>query len=355
MIRVLAVEDSAVILALIEPAIRASQVLEWLPPARQGLDALDRIRRYKPDVILLDLNLPLVNGLEIIRRIMSEDPRPIVVLSGHLQSGGVDQRFEALKLGAVEVLSKPHLESQAQQAAFEIRLARIIELAARAKLVRRVTPRHEPKPAPRFPFAAPKKPATRSAGGRAEVLLIGSSTGGPPLLFELLEVLGRRPDSKLSVLLFQHIIPGYEAMLARWLTGACSRLRVAEDGDAIEPGAVVLIPAGPLSLEFGEHAIRLKLLSHPGDDEKAWPNLDEGFALFAPIAEKVAALVLTGMGRDGAAGLKALHSKGAQVAVQNPETCVIDSMPAAALASLGSSTPSLSPSELRDWIETLAS
>lgn len=327
--KVLVVEDSRTVRAYVEAVLRAEPDLEVLPPAFDGFAAVDLATRLQPDVVLMDLDLPGLGGLEAIAQIMRTRPCPVIVLSGTLGDAETGRTFAAFQAGAVEVLTKPHGLGAVDVARFRRDLLRTVRLMAQAQVVRR-WPRAEPS------AAGPGRPGPVLHG--RTLVLIGASTGGPEILRALLE--GLPAPLPFPVVISQHIVAGFEFGLASWLSQTGHACRVVEREARLEPGVVLVASAqGSLVLD-GERVV--SRAPRPGAPT---PSVDDLFTSAASRASEVVALLLSGMGEDGARGLHALRSAGALTFTQAGATCVVDGMPAAARR-LGASTWELSPPEL---------
>ena len=328
-VRVLLVEDSKFMVAYIEGLLREDPNIVLLPHASDGLSGLAAICAERPDLVLIDLHLPGMHGLEVIQRAMAAVAVPMVVLSAYLDEPGRDRTFEALESGAVDVLAKPAGHDPSKVEAFRARLLRTVHTMSKARVVRRLA----------NPPAAALPPVPAEAPLSARAVVVGASTGGPPVLYRLLEL----APAPLRVPLFvcQHIVPGFEAGLAEWLSRTGHRCVVAFDGMPFEPGIVYLSPATAHLVLDGE-----KLRLHEAG--AGWP-LPSANLLFESAAAAFGAeslgMILTGMGNDGAAGLRKMAQAGAYTFAQSAGTCVVDGMPAAARAA-GAVRQDATPEEL---------
>jgi len=339
-VRLLLVDDSNVIRTYVEAAVRTAPDIEWLPPAVDGAAAVRSAIELSPDVILMDINMPVFDGIVAITEIMAEAPCPIVVLSGHLHRTGRDRSFEALNAGAVEVLTKPKGLDPVRFQAFREKLLRTLRLMSTACVVRRrrrsghhSAPKSAQKPVPR--------------PGLLDLLAIGSSTGGPAVLAK---IIARLPKPyPLPVVISQHIIPGFERSLCEWLSTTSGHpVRVAEDGEELSPGNFLVSPAdGHLVVRDGRCAIL------PPEADSPVPSVDLLFtSLSAQYGDRALGVLLTGMGRDGAKGLLAMVQQGAQSITQAKESCIVDGMPAAA-RELGASLLELAPEAIAQRLSEL--
>ena len=341
MIRVLVAEDSAVTREYLVYLLGEDPALEVVGTARDGLEAVERAESLKPDVILMDVHMPRLSGYEATRRIMQRTPLPIVMVSASIAPDEVAMTFAALEAGALTVVAKPLGPDHPQQAETARKLLETVRLMAEVKVVRR-WPRRE------LPAAAP--PPLAKADRKVRVIAIGASTGGPPVVAEILK--GLPPDLGAPILLVQHIAPGFTAGLAEWL-GQVTRLavKVAAANEPAGPGAVHVAPEG---VQMGITAQgRIHLVDAPGED---------GFRpsasyLFRSVAEaygqSALGVLLTGMGRDGATGLRRLRDGGAATIAQDEETSAVFGMPQEAIR-LGAAEYVLSPGQISAAIRSLA-
>jgi two-component system chemotaxis response regulator CheB len=319
-IRVLVVDDSALMRQLITDILNADPHIEVVGRARDGLDALEKIPRLNPDVVTLDVEMPRLDGLATLERIMSAHPLPVVMLSA-LTIRGAEITIRALELGAIDFVAKPQAAQQEGISTLARELALKVKVAAGVDLKRLQRPALESHP----PVPGPPP------GFSPEIMAIGLSSGGPSALSYLLTQL---PDSfPLGIVVAQHMPPGFTRHLAERLDSIC-RLQVKEarEGDVIEPGLVLIAPAG-YQLQVQRHLQKGRVtIKEPGPKELYRPSAD---ILFASAAEaygqQVLALILTGMGSDGSEGLAAVKERGGFVIAEARETCLIYGMPRAAV------------------------
>lgn len=333
--RVLLVEDSRSVRAYVEAILRRHRDIEVLPEVVDGARAVELARTLRPDVILMDLELPVLHGIDAIREIMATSPRPIVVLSAWLDSPGRDRTFEAFDAGAVEVLAKPRGLDAATVETFAERLVSTVRLMASARVVRRLNRRSLTPPS--------------LAQDRPDVVVIGCSTGGPPVLDAILK---QAPAPfRVPVVVCQHIVPGFEQGLADWLRRTGHDVRVVSaDGETLVPGRVFVARAD-CDLAFVS-TDRLEPRAPSGSG--ITPSVDVLFHSAARVfGARALPILLTGMGEDGAAGLEALRRAGARTIAQTAESCVVDGMPGAARAR-GAVVNDLSPVEIGATLTVLA-
>lgn len=338
-VHVLVVDDSAVMRRVMDQLL-ASVPLMTVDTAADPLIALRKMELRRPDVILLDLEMPRMSGLAFLRRLMAEDPTPVVVFSSHA-ARGTETALRALEEGAVEVLAKPEVGLREYLDQSGLGLVDTLRAVARAR-VRGTRPRRSKRTA-RTPALRPD--AGLWAGSRPDALVVvGASTGGPQALAALLAKL---PEDGPPLAVVQHMPAGFTAAFARRLDAICPpSVAQAEDGDLCRPGRVLIAPGGRhLVVERHPEGFRARLLDGPPVTRHR-PSIDVLFGAAARCAgNHVVGVLLTGMGRDGAEGLLALHQAGAATLAQDERSCVVFGMPREAIR-LGAAGEVLSLSQL---------
>lgn len=315
--KVLLVEDSRTVRSYVEAALRDAPGIHLLPPVGDGRTAILVAQTALPDLILMDLCLPGLDGISAIAEIMASAPCPIVVLSGYLNAPDRNRTFESLSAGAVDVLAKPQSLDAAVFTSFRLQLLKTIALMKEARVVRR-----------RSLTATPASIRSYQLPPHAyDLVAVGASTGGPPLIYELLKRV--RPPYPLPLVIGQHVLDGFESGMAAWLSQTGHNVRVAQHGAPLRPGTVYLAPPG-MECRVSRVAIELRPRRNTTANA-ASPSID---ALFTSIAEsfggRSAAFLLSGMGTDGALGLLQLRRCSALTITQSGDTCAVDGMPAAA-------------------------
>jgi two-component system chemotaxis response regulator CheB len=338
----LLVDDSLVQRRFLRGALESCPDFTIVGEARNGREAVAMVERLRPAAVLMDLDLPVMNGIEAIERIMAIRPTPIVVYSAFVDGANSTNAIEALAAGAVDVVAKPQWGEGGQLDAYAEELRRRMKVASRVKVI--THPRGRLKAtAPALvrtervravgidgaPSTAVAAALTARRPVQVSLVAIGASTGGPQALATLLG--GLPADFAPAVLVVQHMADGFIPGLVSWLDHLCP-LPVVQGatGRRLAPGTVTVAPSG-LNLLVRDH---LRVVCEPAPERQFHvPGID---ASFESVAESVGAeaigVVLTGMGRDGAAGLKAMRDRGAVTIGQDEATSAVYGMPAAAWA-----------------------
>lgn len=309
-VKVLVVDDSATMRSLISAVLRRDPEISVIGQAGDPLEAREAIKRLNPDVITLDVEMPNMNGLSFLEKIMRLRPMPVVMVST-LTQVGADVSLAALEIGAVDCVGKPAAGMPADQAFAG--LAARVKAAARAR-IRPGSDRAE-TPAARTDF----KPDGR-------IVAIGSSTGG---VEALLTVLSAFPANCPPTVIAQHMPGSFTKSFADRLNRSCAaHVSEATEGAPLQPGRVYLAPGGEAHLQVsGSSQLRCRLSSEPPVNGHR-PSVDVLFESVARAAGRAAiGVILTGMGRDGAQGLLTMRGAGAATLGQNEQTSVVYGMP----------------------------
>jgi two-component system, chemotaxis family, protein-glutamate methylesterase/glutaminase len=312
-VRTLIVDDSASMRATLKRMLTADPEIEVVGMAPEPYAARDMIKQLNPDVITLDVEMPGMDGLSFLERIMRLRPMPVVMCST-LTARGAEVTIEALRLGAVDYVTKPSGTPEDIERDATL-LCEKVKAAARS-VVRPAQQR------------ATEQPSLSGGGGSGKLIAIGSSTGGVEALFSLLPAL---PENCPPVLIVQHMPAAFTRSFAARLDAEC-RVHVTEasDGAPVLPGTVYIAPGGERHMELvGGSAGHVKLRA--GDPVTGHrPSVDVLFRSVAPLGASAVGVIMTGMGQDGAAGLLAMRQAGAHTLGQTRETCVVWGMPRAA-------------------------
>src|SRR6202795_206620 len=333
-IRVLIVDDSAFMRKVLETILVTDENVQVVGHAKDGREAVRLSESLKPDVITMDINMPVMDGLQATAEIMTTNPRPIVVVSSESRQGAAST-LRALELGAIEFVAKPSSGIDLDMHSVREDLLRKVRLAAKVRVVRSASRAasvitnadSKGNPPPLVPASRPNPPDIYDK--RFPTVVLAASTGGPATVMRLAP--GFTRDFPAAVILVQHMPASfttqYAAQLAEF-TGV--RVKEAENNETLSPGTFYICP-GVQHLRV-THTGRMQLDGSTGRINGYLPNIDitmESVAAFAgPLSIGV---VLTGMGNDGAAGASAIKSAGGMVLAQDEATCVIFGMPAEAI------------------------
>jgi two-component system chemotaxis response regulator CheB len=319
-LRVLVAEDSPTARRLLVEIIRADPSMEVVGEARDGLEAVELTHRLRPHMITMDIQMPNMDGLEATKRIMTEVPTPVVVVST-LVEGDIQTSMAALKAGALAVLQKlvgpesPDFERESRH------LRDTLKAMAQVKVVRHWPARASVPPSRRVP--------TVGARPRPLVLAIAASTGGPAAIHRIFSELS--VDFPLPILVVQHIALGFAQGMASWLSSVTPlKVKVAEDGESLRPGSVYLAPDDRHLGVTLERRVQLSNASPIGGFRPS------GTYLFRSVAStygaSCAALILTGMGQDGLDGVRELRQAGGRVLAQDEASSIVFGMPGVVVA-----------------------
>ncbi|MEZ4282415.1 MAG: chemotaxis response regulator protein-glutamate methylesterase [Myxococcota bacterium] len=322
-IHVLAVDDSAVTRELMSRMLPDGSGLT-VEVAADPVIAIRKIRVKRPDVILLDLQLPRIDGLTFLRHLMANDPIPVVVCSS-VAERGTKLALDALAEGAFDVLGKPQRAAGGQLEKTAANFRSVLRAAAGPAGGSAAS--GAPRALRSRPPAPPARPPLASAPARRfQVVAIGTSTGGPQALYEILSSLAADCP---GIVIVQHMPATFTAALARWLDERCRiRVKEAEQGDLVEPGKALLAP-GDRHLMLVRSGARFSVALADGPNVSGHkPSVDVLFKSVARAARSSACgVILTGMGADGAQGLAEMRAAGAHTLGQNEASSVVYGMP----------------------------
>ena len=344
-IKVLVVDDSAVIRQILSEILRQDPELDVVGSAPDPYIAWDKIKRLQPDVITLDVEMPRMDGLTFLEKLMQGRPTPVVMVSS-LTEKGCQTTLRALELGAIDFVAKPKLDVASGTLELGQEIIEKVKIAARARLRTR-TPRAA------VPTA---RPIVKSSGSLLKtthkIVCIGASTGGTEALYDVLTAL---PADSPGTVIVQHMPAGFTHSFAQRLNGACQiRVKEAADGDRILQGHALLAPGGLQMVVRREGASYLVRVARGQPVNRHCPSVDVLFQSAAHhVGSNAVGVILTGMGNDGAKGLLAMKRAGARTIAQDEATCVVFGMPKEAIA-LGGADDILPLDRVADRILTLA-
>lgn len=321
-VRVLIVDDSAFMRVALSQMIANESGLEVAATACNGSEALDKIASLDPDVVTLDVEMPGLDGLQTLRHIMNQFPRPVIMVSGATEQDA-NNTFNALAAGAFDYIPK-HL-SPASLDILHIRQDLVAKIRAAAQL----RPFHSDDVLSRRP------PRSSHLEGHDRIFLatpaivaLGISTGGPKALEEILPLFPH--DLAVPILIVQHMPPGFTAPFAQRLNSLCSvTVREASPGELIQPGVVYIAPAGMhMSVHRPSDSRALICLDTHPDDLPHIPSVDVMMTSVAEAYRDLAlGVIMTGMGSDGAEGMNAIHRRGGLTLGQDEASCTVYGMP----------------------------
>ncbi|EHU9454286.1 chemotaxis response regulator protein-glutamate methylesterase [Vibrio vulnificus] len=347
-IKVLVVDDSSFFRRRVSEIINAESRLEVIDVAVNGKEAVEKAKRLKPDVITMDIEMPVMDGISAVREIMASVPTPILMFSS-LTHDGAKATLDALDAGALDFLPKKFEDiARNRDEAVSLLQQRVIQIASKRAFMRRPVAssasvqerpqstlnrpttglrREAPAQAPvsRAPVAA----KFRASGKKYQLTAIGTSTGGPVALQKILTKLPANYPH--PIVLIQHMPATFTAAFASRLNSLCKiQVKEAEDGDVLQAGVAYLAPGGKQMMIDGRPgAARLRIIDG-GERMNYKPCVDVTFGSAAKIyADKVLSMVLTGMGADGREGARMLKSAGATIWAQDEDSCVVYGMPQA--------------------------
>ncbi len=323
-VRVLIVDDSAMVRKILTMGLSSDRFIEVVGAASNPDTAWKMIQDLRPDVITLDVEMPDMDGISFLRAFLPKARVPTVMISAHTRDGA-QTSIDAMEAGAVDIIPKPALAGLANGLpAMMADICARVRAAADAHVILGRT-----RPAiPRGPVPVEPRPKGRS--NSAEILALGSSTGGVQALGTILPMF---PADCPPIVIVQHMPEAFTGPFATRLDGTCTvTVREAQDGDLLEPGTVFIAPGGKRHMEIIAHGrgYRIRLAEGPAVCFSR-PSVDVLFNSVARLAgSNAAAAILTGMGRDGAAGLLAIRNAGGRTLAQDEETSVVYGMPMAA-------------------------
>lgn len=334
-LKVFIVDDSAFMRRMITAILEADPGLKVVGYAREGKEALGKIRHLKPDVVTLDVEMPGMGGLETLKALMDTQPLPVVMLSA-VTTVGAQITLRALELGAVDFVPKPENRGDmmllAEELPAKVKLAAgvpVERIQKQRALCAAGKPCAPPKPSPKT--LVKPKPSPSGKNG-IDLVAIGVSTGGPAALTEVFKKLP--PDLNAGVIIAQHMPPGFTRSLANRLNDLGNMpVREAQDGDPVLKGQALVAPAGfQTEVERKDGEVKVRVSEKTNYPTLFRPSVD---VLFLSVAKVFGAsalgVIMTGMGSDGTEGLKALKQASGYVLAQDEASCIVYGMPRSAV------------------------
>jgi two-component system, chemotaxis family, protein-glutamate methylesterase/glutaminase len=314
--KVLIVDDSPFMCQLLKIMLISENFI--VETAKDGQEAIDKVRSFRPNVITLDIEMPVMTGLEALQVIMDEFPTPVIVVSSQT-TRGAEISLRALEAGAFDIIAKPKGESNADNDIFKL------ELTTKIKIARLVPPEKLRKSkGPALPVISIAKAICPVP---SPVVVIGTSTGGPTALQT---VLSQIPAGfSAPILVVQHMPKGFTKMMADRLDTFCELVvKEAQDGERVQPGKVLIAPGGmQMFLEVSGTQTVTRIVEGNSNKTPYRPSVNVLFDSAADIyGDRVIALVLTGMGSDGLEGCKRLKEKGAIILAESEQSCIVYGM-----------------------------
>lgn len=318
MIKVLVVDDSFLMRKLISDMLKSDKEIEVIGLAKDGIDALEKIKKLKPDVITLDLEMPGIPGLDVLHETMRTMPTPVIIVSAY-STPGASETISALEYGAVDFLTKPSGPISTDIEKIKDELIRLVKVAAQVDVGSFKVKRIKPKEITNVPSFSEK------------VLIIGASSGGPPAIEAVLRTLPE--DFPIPILIIQHMPKEFTESFADRLDKICKiNVKQAQKGDKLKPGLAILAPGD-------YHMVLKKVLGGATIDltkakcvNNVRPSIDVTIeSTVKYYGRNTIGIILTGMGSDGASGLALIRKSGGKTIAQDEKTSLIYGMPKVAI------------------------
>lgn len=343
MVKVLIVEDSRVVSQYLEHILSSDSDIEVIGNVSNGKDAIAFLNDHKPDVITMDINMPIMNGLEATRYIMTTSPTPIIIVSSSYNLKDVAVTLEALAAGALSVIDKPagighHMENEQR-----IKLITMVKLMAEVKVIARKPKDTITNEINYKPQKSEKLPSIDLLENK-KIVAIGVSTGGPQVLIKIFAKL--TPKFPYPILVVQHITSGFLQGLVTWLQNSTNiPIHIATENETLLPGHIYFAPN---HFQMGVNRFRQIVLTPCKNNFDVCPSVAHLFNSVEKIyGRNTIAILLTGMGSDGAKELKQLRNKGALTIAQDKASSLIYGMPGVA-AEINGAAYLLNPEQITE-------
>ncbi len=320
MIRVLVVDDSPLMCKLLTTVMNADPQILVVAVANNGKEAVDLVPPLRPDIVTMDMDMPVMDGAEATKQIMAYHPTPILIVSSSVFKLGMEKVFKAISYGALDVIDKSEIEFIGDKNSGEALVAKI-KFLTRVRVTDPSLMKFRPERSVADLKASKKKASD-------EIVAIVASTGGPQALLKILQRLPE--DFPCGIVIVQHITTGFLSGLVDWLAKECRiRVKIGEDSEEIRPGIAYIAPDN-FHMKVKEGG-KLSLSDEPANNGHK-PSGDVLLESVAKIyGKRSVAAILTGMGRDGAMGMKAVKQSLGMTIAQNEKSCVVFGMPNAAI------------------------
>jgi len=321
-IKVHVVEDSLVVQQLLVNILESDPDIKVVGVSESAEHALECIQTQKPDLITVDIQLPKMNGLALTQEIMSRDPIPIVVVSGTTEHKDVAKAFDLIEAGALAAIEKPVGFGHSDYQRLAQHFISTVKTMSEVKLVKRRTPLTHKK------IKDNQAAASTQYKSQYEVVVIGASTGGPSVIQIILNDLPN--NFPLPIVIAQHIAPGFLDGLVQWLAKTTGKnVEVAHERDKLKPGTVYLCPEGRQTGFASRNTFKITPGDHPSN---LAPSVSYLFQSTSEVfGKKAVAVLLTGMGQDGASEMRLIKDAGGMTIAQDKESCVVHGMPGEAI------------------------
>jgi two-component system, chemotaxis family, protein-glutamate methylesterase/glutaminase len=342
MIEVLVVDDSVVESDLLVYILRSDNEINVCGIVKNGKEAIDFVQRYKPDVITMDVNMPVMDGIKATKIIMEKNPVPIIMVSTYWDPKDINDSFKALQIGAVAIAEKPMGLDNPRFNEIAQELIQHVKLMSEIKVVKRI---HSYKTKVFL-----NSVNTDIENREIKIVCIGASTGGPVVIEKILS--GVSSDFAYPILIVQHIMPGFAEGFAEWLlTTSRLAVKIAKQGEIVEKGVCYIAP-DLFHLTISSEGKIILVDKPPVNGIR--PAVSYLFSSAAKAyGKKCLPILLSGMGKDGASELKELRDSGAVTIVQDKESAVINGMPGEAVK-LNAATHIYSPDDIIYYLNTLS-
>ncbi|SHJ91342.1 protein-glutamate methylesterase/protein-glutamine glutaminase [Paramaledivibacter caminithermalis] len=325
-IKVLVVDDSVFMRRILSDIINSHPNIEVIDTARDGEEAILKVQNLKPHVVTLDVEMPKMDGLKALQKIMDISPVPVLMLSG-LTKEGTDATIKALQYGAVDFIAKPSNIFKINVEDMKKQLLDKIIIASKIKLGKKLFYKtHIPKKNVKVHSTSPRI-LTNNKGTAKKVVAIGTSTGGPRALQTILPNIPKDIDATFVIV--QHMPPGFTKSLADRLDSICEiNVKEAEQDDILLPGHAYIAPGGKhMIINKDNNKLKISLNKKPAVSGHR-PSVDAMMNSLASTGiDNIIGVILTGMGSDGAQGLKKVKENSAYIIAQDEESCVVFGMP----------------------------